>query len=314
MARKTFTQLQSEAHDHTQTITSDTAINTFLKQEINNAQTFMFSELGSYMARKQVTTSTVSGQTYYSYPQDIFKPEYVYITINSVDYNLTPITDEAEWIRLNAITYTATAIPTHFFPRRDDFGIYPAPQGVYTMTLTQSYRSKEMQNEDYTTGTVSVTNGDATVTGSGTTFTSNMVGRWLKVDDDGSWYRIASFTSTTSVELDNVYSGTTSSGEAYTIGETPELPEEAHLLIPYYAAARFFGSRRKSKDDSQFWENMFMTGDGYNTNRDPANIINGFIGLKKRYANRTSSGVVYRNKHKSNDVMLDKLWATTISA
>ena len=54
-----------------------------------------------------------------------------------------------------------------------------------------------------TTGTVAITNGDKTVTGTGTTFTLAMVGRKIRIAGDNTFYRIASFTSTTSIELEN---------------------------------------------------------------------------------------------------------------
>lgn len=68
----------------------------------------------------------------------------------------------------------------------------------------------------YTTGTVSVTNGSATVTGSGTTFTAAMVGRKFRVSGS-AYYTIKTFTSTTSITLDQAYTGTTASGSTYEI-------------------------------------------------------------------------------------------------
>lgn len=69
----------------------------------------------------------------------------------------------------------------------------------------------------YETGTVSATNGSKTITGSGTTFTSAMVGRKIRVSSDTTYYVIASFTSTTSIELEQAYQGTTASGSTYSI-------------------------------------------------------------------------------------------------
>ncbi len=69
----------------------------------------------------------------------------------------------------------------------------------------------------YTTGTVTATNGSATITGSGTTFTSAMVGRKIKVGSDNAYYRIKTFTSATSIDLEANYQGTTASAQTYTI-------------------------------------------------------------------------------------------------
>lgn len=62
----------------------------------------------------------------------------------------------------------------------------------------------------YETGTATFTNASRTVTGSGTTFTSLMKGRKI-LGPDGSYYKIASFVSTTSLILSQPFQGTTTS-------------------------------------------------------------------------------------------------------
>lgn len=51
----------------------------------------------------------------------------------------------------------------------------------------------------YTTGTVTITRGSKTVTGSGTTFTDSHVGQHIRIAT--SWYEIGQFTSATSLQL-----------------------------------------------------------------------------------------------------------------
>lgn len=77
---------------------------------------------------------------------------------------------------------------------------------------------------DYTTGTVEV-DASGNVTGSGTTFTSDMVGKAFKADGHDEWYRIASQSSGTEITLErdlddntNTYDGgAISAGASYTI-------------------------------------------------------------------------------------------------
>lgn len=59
----------------------------------------------------------------------------------------------------------------------------------------------------YTTGTVTVAtaSGVSTVTGTSTVWTASMVGRKFIIDDEKTAYKIASFTSTTSITLDRIY-------------------------------------------------------------------------------------------------------------
>lgn len=78
---------------------------------------------------------------------------------------------------------------------------------------------------DYTSGTVEVAVTTGVVTGSSTTFTSSMVGKGFKATGHTTWYRIKTFTSTTSItiedDLDDATSaytgGAIAAGTAYTI-------------------------------------------------------------------------------------------------
>jgi hypothetical protein len=68
----------------------------------------------------------------------------------------------------------------------------------------------------YATGTVTVTNGSATVSGSGTAWTSAMVGGNFK-GPDGEFYLISAVPAATTLTLGRVYDGTTASGASYTL-------------------------------------------------------------------------------------------------
>lgn len=75
----------------------------------------------------------------------------------------------------------------------------------------------------YETGTVAVTNGDATVTGTGTSWNANLkagdkihIGASGQTDPSETWYTIDSITSDTELELTEVYPGVNDSGLSYT--------------------------------------------------------------------------------------------------
>ena len=78
---------------------------------------------------------------------------------------------------------------------------------------------------DYTTGTVAVANTTGVVTGSGTTFTSAMVGLGFKASGHSVWYRIKTYSSGTSITIEDdkddetsAYTGgAISAGASYTI-------------------------------------------------------------------------------------------------
>lgn len=80
-------------------------------------------------------------------------------------------------------------------------------------------------NANYTTGTITVTNGSATITGSGTswaTTTNAVVGEYIKLPD-GKWYMISAIGSNTSITIEVEYQGSTLAGQSYTISPWGEV-------------------------------------------------------------------------------------------
>jgi len=74
---------------------------------------------------------------------------------------------------------------------------------------------QELNGKDYSTGTVSVTNGSKTVTGSGTTFTSGMVPGILWIN--GLPQEVQTFNSATSLSLTTNYQGSTNATASYAL-------------------------------------------------------------------------------------------------
>lgn len=92
-----------------------------------------------------------------------------------------------------------------------------------------SYKINMSGEVTYLTGTVSITNGTTTVTGSGTAWTSDLVGNEIFLD--GYYYPIASVTSTTQLELTYSYDGTTLSGADYLIASLVRNPKLRNLTV-----------------------------------------------------------------------------------
>ena len=71
---------------------------------------------------------------------------------------------------------------------------------------------------DKTDGTVAISAGGTTVTGSSTSFAAADVGKYIQFDGSNDWYRISARTSTTDITIDTAYAGTSAlSGATYTI-------------------------------------------------------------------------------------------------
>ena len=99
---------------------------------------------------------------------------------------------------------------------------------------------------DYSTGTVAVTATTGAVTGTGTTFTSAMVGKGFKADGHTKWYRVKSYASATSIviedDLDDTASaytgGTIAGGSTYTIEAATVLQITKDNLLSKVAALK----------------------------------------------------------------------------
>lgn len=91
-----------------------------------------------------------------------------------------------------------------------------------------SYSVVMSGSNPYSAGTVTINNGDTTVVGSGTTWTSGMVGQsiWL----DGTYYEITAFTDTTHLTI-ATYAGVNLAGATYVIATFLDNPKLTKLTI-----------------------------------------------------------------------------------
>ncbi|MBU6501178.1 MAG: hypothetical protein KGI72_05120 [Patescibacteria group bacterium] len=256
---------------------------------------------------------------YFPYPQGNITIDGIFITVGAVNFPLQLISTTFGWEELNAILIQASALPQFYFPRRDDFGIWPVPQSTYQGTILYHYRDRNLMVDDYLTGTVTMTQNSNIVLGSGTTFTAAMVGRWLTITDttvpgQGYWFRILGYTDATHVTIDRNWPNATTSSVAYRIGESPELPEEGHIILSDGVTADYYGGMRKDQVNYKWYSNLFWTGDPGNDKRQEGNseISAGLIGLVNRYMDRDDVRVIQK-RPKLNPLQF-KAWATSLSS
>lgn len=298
---------------------SGTTLDTQLLTEINYGRRFalrLMQEVGwAYRGSPQEET-TVADQAEYDY-LPTFRPPieaaaYV-LSGETREWPITIVESQDEWNRRTLIE-GSTKRSYLILPLSDTFKMFPTPGNAGdTIKLWMNPYDADLANADYTTGTVTLTNGSKTVTGSGTTFTAAMVGRWIKSDTEGVWYKIAAFVSTTEVTLKRKYVGTTTAGLAYTIGEVPTLPHELHELLPHYGAGKYLGGQKKDTTLGQEHLNFFYTG---NFKVRPDQIkeeetIGGIIGALARYSGSSTGAIV--EKLNNLDIPHEK-WATTLTA
>lgn len=323
--RSTFGELVQQSQDYTIDDTSGSTTNLtatvdFLKRELNHANKDIFTLFKEWNIQPlPVTASTVANQIWYHNPPGLSKIESVTIPSGNINIPLRIIQSQAEWDRLHIVPLT-TNFPSAIFPRRDDFGIYPTPASPVTYTLVGNYQPINMTTDDVTAGTVTVSQNSRTVTGTDTSFSADMVGRYFFITtssgiSSGSWYRIAGYTSSTELTLESYFEESTVSGGNYKIAESPNIPEELHEFLPYRAAAIYYQVRRRDEETAQRLLNFYYTGDFINSNRR-GNIRGGVLGVLQdlREKGRGNSQMVQMGSpHRLNRFQYD-VWGSQVVA
>lgn len=215
------------------------------KRDINIGNNIFHARLNNYFTRKKKTANLEDGVYSYQLPSDCIKITAIgYLDSNGRERPVTQIRSRAQWTQLRASQQSSNRIIHFFVPSADEIELYPTPSEDIDDGLIIYYkpRGQNMTATDYTTGTITLTDGEVTVTGSGTAFTDAMIGRILR-DTDGSSgyeYRIAERTNGTELLLEEPYSGLSGSGITYLIGEAPLYPVEFHYAPVDYALQRYF--------------------------------------------------------------------------
>ncbi len=215
------------------------------------------------------TTGSQSG-THSAIPRFKMMPQYidrlssVVVTVGSYNYTPKEAPDRVTYDRRNMITVSSD-IPFWWYNFDGKLGLTPRPATASNLiTLNAKRLQKDLTVADYTTGTITTTAGNV-ITGSGTTWTSQMTGRWLQITDgnatglgDGFWYKILSVASTTSLVLEKAYAGTAiATGSAtYTIAQCSHLPEQYQDLPIYGALRTYFTSIDPAPEKAQLYGGM----------------------------------------------------------
>lgn len=219
------------------------------------------------------TGSSTLGLQFYPIPAQISKITDVTVSIGQLKYKPVPVQSRQEWDSLNFIPYAAD-IPNNFFVYDGGIGIWPIPSTTGNI-ITVNYKTRvpDLSLADYSTGTVGVTVGDYTVSGSSTDWAVtgafptgvdvtflNLYLRITPPKGDGVWYPIKRFTSGTELELQTPiqYAFNAASGAAYTIGQFPVLQEDFHDMLVYGALKTYFSSIAINQQSFTQFDNLYQ--------------------------------------------------------
>lgn len=201
------------------------------------------------------TLTTTTNISTYFLPYNFDKLSSVKILVGTFNYVVKQVKNRDEWNRITSVVYQSS-YPIFYYLNNRTIEFFPTPQSTgNTITFNYKKRAVDLQNTDYTTGTITATNNSTTITGAGTTFTSGMVGRYLKVNADGNWYLITGFTNATTIAIEQPYQGTTVAGAAYTIGEMSVLPENHDMIPIYYALMQYWRPTQldKARENERYY-------------------------------------------------------------
>lgn len=219
--------------------------------------------------RKSYTFSTVASQQAYSFPSDFNWLDSLTVTISTTKYSPIEVTSLEQWNRLNMSTAVKSDIPQYYFLTNQGVELYPVPSSSISNAVTIQYgrKQKDLSLADYVTGSIlTAVNGNQTITGTGTTFTASMIGRFLRITEsdtanqgDGEWYEIAGYTSATVITLDSLYAGTaiTAGSAPYVIGQVSLFPEAYQMIPIYKALVHYFTSVKPDQLKAKLYNDMY---------------------------------------------------------
>jgi len=213
--------------------------------------------------------TTVASQEAYQIPNKYRKliDLYVYSGSGSSSdtiYSPEMIFDPTRWKIIKQYKLGEQDVPYFTYVENQRFMIQPIPATTGNLiTLRGRLNVRNLGIADYTAGTITtVTNGATSITGSGTTFTADMVGRYIQIPQttaanggDGFWYEIGSYTSATVIGLTKPYEGTSIAvGTAsYTIGQVPVIPEAYQPAIEYRTTALYWQNQNDLTRAKTYW-------------------------------------------------------------
>ena len=258
------------------------------EEDMNTGNALMHAALNNYFNRRSKAADIVADQQYYQLPADCVRVQGIDF-LESTDHRrpLVQIRSEYAWRSLNSAATSGNTLTNWFQKGADEVGVFPIPSQAVTSGLIIYYdpKSYNFNQDDYTTGTVALTQGSTTVTGTDTAFTSSMVGWEFSVTDgsDGYQYRVAAYVSGTEITLEEPFVGVSGSGKTFLLGQAPTFPSEYHNVGLHYALGMFFqtaGNMERAK--------FHMSGDY----KRPGLFEAAINDARARYASSSSSSVI----------------------
>jgi hypothetical protein len=270
-------------------MTSDSSsANAILGQQLINETHKLICNLFDFpFAETTYERTTTVGQQTIQLPANYNKLRTYTVTVGGSTYTPREIPDP---VAFDMINYQGTTdrsdFPVAFHITNGEILNYPAFSSAgNTIKIKYNRKPTDMSAADYTTGTITTLAAAGTaVTGTGTTWTSAMIGRFIRITDEGNWYKITAVGSTTTLTIEKPFQGTAivAGTKAYTIAELPLVDEAFHDLL----WLRPVGIYHITKGDVDVARRFFS-----GSERSPGLFESLFVDLRKRFKTKTNRTV-----------------------
>lgn len=268
---RTYTKFRNDTAGACNVNTSDTAAMTKIDTNINDSIRTICNLQGGKLRflEDTKTMTTVADQETYQIPNGFRKLIDMYIYSGSGSssdtiYSPEMVFDPTKWKRILQYRLGTGDVPYFTYVQNTSYKIQPIPASTGNLIVLRGrLQTRDLSIADYTTGTiVSIANGGTAIVGSGTTWTADMVGRYIQITEttaanggDGFWYQIGSYTSATSIGLTKPYEGTSivAGSAAYTIGQCSVIPEAYDVAVVYRATALYWQNQNDLVRAKTYW-------------------------------------------------------------
>jgi hypothetical protein len=229
---------------------SSTANQNRAKRRFNQEQKRLCALKEFWWLRESYTLTTVADQHEYQLPARLRRTSSVRVKVGNIEYPVEEIQNPRAYDQLrgfDGVDYSSD-YPHFYYIEDSKILFYPQPSTNGNDILIRGLKEPlKMTLEDYSTGTIAVTNGSATITGTGTSWDSTNAkpGAYLIVDDIP--YEILTVDSGTEITLLKTFEGSTDTGLSYVIGDAPTIPEDFQDLLWLKAAIFHLGLKKNDR-------------------------------------------------------------------
>ena len=201
--------------------------------------------------RDSMEYTTGTRKQAYGPPPNASKIDYVNVTVGSVKYSPKEIRSDKDWEKINYVSVTGD-VPYFWninnISRRIE--LYPIPSSAgNTVKVGFTKKVRDLGEADYTTGTITLTDGTTAVLGGGSaSFTKRHIGAYLTLEGKNSeisdlWFEITARNSSTEVVVREVPSDTITG--TYRIAELMPFPDGYENIPLWYSLDKYYQMREK---------------------------------------------------------------------